>query len=86
MFRGGESERGVTGVDFNGHVGEGNSDKEILGRYGLRQMVVDFAKKAAVNMYFNKREAHRSHRNGGRYTHMNYLTQKVQSERERGND
>lgn len=35
----------MTGVDFNGHVSEGNSDKEILGRYGLRQMVMDFAKK-----------------------------------------
>lgn len=37
-------------VDFNRHVGEGVTDKEVLGRHGVKeryvegQMVVDFEK------------------------------------------
>ena len=59
-----KQEKIVLGVDFNGHVGEGNiGDEEIMGRYGAetknkeRSMVVDFAKRmdlAVVNTYFKK--------------------------------
>ncbi|KAK3556819.1 hypothetical protein QTP70_021752, partial [Hemibagrus guttatus] len=62
-------ERVVIGVDFNGHVGEGNTgDEEVMGKFGVKernlegQMVVDFAKRmdmAVVNTYFQKREEHR---------------------------
>ncbi|KAK3508693.1 hypothetical protein QTP70_004208 [Hemibagrus guttatus] len=62
-------ERVVIGVDFNGHVGEGNrGDEEVMGKFGVKernlegQMVVDFAKRmdmAVVNTYFQKREEHR---------------------------
>ncbi|KAK3535140.1 hypothetical protein QTP70_004796 [Hemibagrus guttatus] len=54
-------ERVVIGVDFNGHVGEGNTDdEEVMGKFGVKernlegQMVVDFAKRmdmAVVNTY-----------------------------------
>ncbi|KAK3554289.1 hypothetical protein QTP70_020155 [Hemibagrus guttatus] len=70
-------ERVVVGVDFNGHVGEGNTgDEEVMGKYGVKernlegQMVVDFAKRmdmAVVNTYFQKREEHRvTYKSGGR--------------------
>ncbi|KAK3535523.1 hypothetical protein QTP70_016943 [Hemibagrus guttatus] len=62
-------ERVVIGVDFNGHVDEGNrSDEEVMGKFGVKernlegQMVVDFTKRmdmAVVNTYFQKREKHR---------------------------
>ncbi|KAK3522608.1 hypothetical protein QTP86_027158 [Hemibagrus guttatus] len=62
-------ERVVIGVDFNGHVGEGNTgDEEVMGKFGVNkrnlegQMVVDFAKRmdmGVVNTYFQKREKHR---------------------------
>ncbi|KAK3519564.1 hypothetical protein QTP86_015307, partial [Hemibagrus guttatus] len=73
-------ERVVIGVDFNGHVGEGNTgDEEVMGKFGVKernlegQMVVDFAKKmddmAVVNTYFQKREEHRvTYKSGGRRT------------------
>ncbi|KAK3524881.1 hypothetical protein QTP86_011082 [Hemibagrus guttatus] len=72
-------ERVVIGVDFNGHVGEGNTgDEEVMDRFGVKegnlegQMVVDFAKKmdmAVVNTYFQKREEHRvTYKSGGRST------------------
>ncbi|KAK3553380.1 hypothetical protein QTP70_003541 [Hemibagrus guttatus] len=58
-------ERVVIGVDFNGHVGEGNRcDEEVMGKFGVKernlegQMVEDFAKRmdmAVVNTYFQKR-------------------------------
>ncbi|KAK3531161.1 hypothetical protein QTP70_013261 [Hemibagrus guttatus] len=60
------SERVVIGVDFNGHVGEGNrGDEEVMGKFEVKernlegQMVVDFAKRmdmGVVNTYFQKRE------------------------------
>ncbi|KAK3563688.1 hypothetical protein QTP86_034395 [Hemibagrus guttatus] len=70
-------ERVVIGVDFNGHVGEGNAgDEEVMGKFGVKernlegQMVVDFAKRmdmAVVNTYFQKREEHRvTYKSGGR--------------------
>ncbi|KAK3545312.1 hypothetical protein QTP70_003656 [Hemibagrus guttatus] len=70
-------ERVVIGVDFNGHVGEGNTgDEEVMGKFGVKernlegQMVVDFAKRmnmAVVNTYFQKREEHRvTYKSGGR--------------------
>ncbi|KAK3572065.1 hypothetical protein QTP86_022295 [Hemibagrus guttatus] len=73
------SERVVIGVDFNGHVGEGNTaDEEVMGKFGVKernlegQMVVDFAKRmdmAVVNTYFQKREEHRvTYKSGGRST------------------
>ncbi|KAK3545931.1 hypothetical protein QTP70_016970 [Hemibagrus guttatus] len=62
-------ERVVIGVDFNGHVGEGNrGDEELMGKFGVKernlegQMIVDFAKRmdmGVVNTYFQKREEHR---------------------------
>ncbi|KAK3575237.1 hypothetical protein QTP86_023435, partial [Hemibagrus guttatus] len=62
-------ERVVIGADFNGHVGEGNTDdEEVMGKFGVKernlegQMVVDFTKRmdmAVVNTYFQKREEHR---------------------------
>ncbi|KAK3545101.1 hypothetical protein QTP70_000575 [Hemibagrus guttatus] len=72
-------ERVVIGVDFNGHVGEGNTgDEEVMGKFGVKernlegQMVVDFAKRmdmAVVNTYFQKREEHRvTYKSGGRST------------------
>ena len=52
-------ERGVTGADFSGHVGEDNrGDEEVMGRFGIQdrdsegQMVVGFEKRmemAVVN-------------------------------------
>ncbi|KAK3531167.1 hypothetical protein QTP70_013271 [Hemibagrus guttatus] len=72
-------ERVVIGVDFNGHVGEGNTgDEEVMGKFGVKernlegQMVVDFAKRmdmGVVNTYFQKREEHRvTYKSGGRRT------------------
>ncbi|KAK3557991.1 hypothetical protein QTP86_005620 [Hemibagrus guttatus] len=72
-------ERVVIGMDFNGHVGEGNrGDEEVMGKFGVKernlegQMVVDFAKRmdmAVVNTYFQKREEHRvTYKSGGRRT------------------
>ncbi|KAK3547778.1 hypothetical protein QTP86_029926 [Hemibagrus guttatus] len=72
-------ERVVIGVDFNGHVGEGNrGDEEVMGKFGVKernlegQMVVDFTKRmdmAVVNTYFQKREEHRvTYKSGGRRT------------------
>ncbi|KAK3568022.1 hypothetical protein QTP86_028613, partial [Hemibagrus guttatus] len=62
-------EKVLIGMDFNGHVGEGNrGDEEMMGKFGDKernlegQMVVDFAKRmdmAVVNTYFQKREEHR---------------------------
>ncbi|KAK3514022.1 hypothetical protein QTP70_001284 [Hemibagrus guttatus] len=61
-------ERVVIGVDFNGHVGEGNRGDEVMGKSGVKErnlegkMVVDFAKRmdmAVVKTYFQKREEHR---------------------------
>ncbi|KAK3570532.1 hypothetical protein QTP86_022066 [Hemibagrus guttatus] len=74
-------ERVVIGVDFNGHVGEGNrGDEEVMGKFGVKersleeQMVVDFAKRmdmAVVNTYFQKREEHRvTYKSGGRRTQI----------------
>ncbi|KAK3510972.1 hypothetical protein QTP70_027796, partial [Hemibagrus guttatus] len=74
-------ERVVIGVDFNGHVGEGNTgDEEVMGKFGVKernlegQMVVDFAKRmdmAVVNTYFQKREEHRvTYKSGGRRTQV----------------
>ncbi|MBN3289671.1 CFDP2 protein, partial [Polypterus senegalus] len=74
----------VTGADFNGHVGEGNSeDEEVMDRYGVKerneegQRIVDFAKKmnmAVVNTYFKKREEHRvSYKSRGRCTQVDYI-------------
>ena len=79
-----KEERVVTGADFNGHVGEGNSgDENVMGRYGdkarnaERQMVVDFATRmemAVVNTYFKKREEHRvTYKIGGRSTQVTYI-------------
>ncbi|KAK3541670.1 hypothetical protein QTP86_000341 [Hemibagrus guttatus] len=72
-------ERVVIGADFNGHVGEGNTDdEEVMGKFGVKernlegQMVVDFAKRmdmGVVNTYFQKREEHRvTYKSGGRRT------------------
>ncbi|KAK3518697.1 hypothetical protein QTP70_008580 [Hemibagrus guttatus] len=72
-------ERVVIGMDFNGHVGEGNrGDEEVMGKFGVKernlegQMVVDFAKRmdmGVVNTYFQKREEHRvNYKSGGRRT------------------
>ncbi|KAK3508727.1 hypothetical protein QTP70_004272 [Hemibagrus guttatus] len=77
-------ERVVIGVDFNGHVGEGNTDdEEVMGKFGVKernlegQMVVDFAKRmdmAVVNSYFQKREEHRvTYKSGGRRTQVDYI-------------
>ncbi|KAK3539300.1 hypothetical protein QTP86_034165 [Hemibagrus guttatus] len=77
-------ERVVIGVDFNGHVGEGNTgDEEVMGKFGAKernlegQMVVDFAKRmdmAMVNTYFQKREEHRvTYKSGGRKTQVDYI-------------
>ncbi|KAK3564512.1 hypothetical protein QTP86_022855, partial [Hemibagrus guttatus] len=77
-------ERVVIGVDFNGHVGEGNrGDEEVMGKFGVKernleeQMVVDFAKRmdmAVVNTYFQKREEHRvTYKSGGRSTQVDYI-------------
>ncbi|MCJ8732717.1 hypothetical protein PDJAM_G00214520 [Pangasius djambal] len=77
-------ERVVTGADFNGHVGEGNTgDEEVMGKFGVKernlegQMVVDFAKRmdmAVVNTYFQKREEHRvTYKSGGRSTQVEYI-------------
>ncbi|KAK3544873.1 hypothetical protein QTP86_027547 [Hemibagrus guttatus] len=77
-------ERVVIGVDFNGHVGEGNrGDEEVMGKFGVKernlegQMVVDFAKRmdlAVVNTYFQKREEHRvTYKSGGRRTQVDYI-------------
>ncbi|KAK3572550.1 hypothetical protein QTP86_000444 [Hemibagrus guttatus] len=77
-------ERVVIGVDFNGHVGEGNTgDEEVMGKFGVKernlegQMVVDFAKSidmAVVNTYFQKREEHRvTYKSGGRRTQVDYI-------------
>ncbi|MCJ8744976.1 hypothetical protein PDJAM_G00124910 [Pangasius djambal] len=77
-------ERVVTGADFNGNVGEGNTgDEEVMGKFGVKertlegQMVVDFAKRmdmAVVNIYFQKREEHRvTYKSGGRSTQVDYI-------------
>ncbi|KAK3508165.1 hypothetical protein QTP70_015364, partial [Hemibagrus guttatus] len=77
-------ERVVIGVDFNGHVGEGNTgDEEVMGKFGVKernlegQMVVDFAKRmdmGVVNTYFQKREEHRvTYKSGGRRTQVDYI-------------
>ncbi|KAK3550617.1 hypothetical protein QTP70_000690 [Hemibagrus guttatus] len=77
-------ERVVIGVDFNGHVGEGNTgDEEVMGKFGVKernlegQMVVDFAKRmdmAVVNTYFQKREEHRvTYKSGSRRTQVDYI-------------
>ncbi|KAK3540829.1 hypothetical protein QTP86_002363 [Hemibagrus guttatus] len=77
-------ERVVIGVDFNGHVGEGNTgDEEVMGKFGVKernlegQMVVDFAKRmdmGVVNTYFQKREEHRvTYKSGGRRTQVGYI-------------
>ncbi|KAK3519256.1 hypothetical protein QTP70_023102 [Hemibagrus guttatus] len=77
-------ERVVIGVDFNGHVGEGNrGDEEVMGKFGVKernlegQMVVDFTKRmdmAVVNTYFQKREEHRvTYKSGGRRTQVDYI-------------
>ncbi|KAG2468401.1 CFDP2 protein, partial [Polypterus senegalus] len=74
----------VIGVDFSGHVGEGNrGDKEVMGRYGVKernevgQRIVDFAKRmdmAVVNTYFKKREKHRvTYKSGGRCTQVELI-------------
>ncbi|MCJ8730702.1 hypothetical protein PDJAM_G00187490 [Pangasius djambal] len=53
-------ERVVIGADFNGHVGEGNTGDEVMGKFGVKernlegQMIVDFAKRmdmAVVNTF-----------------------------------
>ncbi|KAK3559970.1 hypothetical protein QTP86_033667, partial [Hemibagrus guttatus] len=76
-------ERVVIGADFNGHVGEGNTGDEVMGKFGVKernlegQMVVDFAKRmdmAVVNTYFQKREEHRvTYKSGGRRTQVDYI-------------
>ncbi|KAK3554690.1 hypothetical protein QTP70_032660 [Hemibagrus guttatus] len=77
-------ERVAIGVEFNGHVGEGNrGDEEVMGKFGVKernlegQMVVDFAKRmdmAVVNTYFQKREEHRvTYKSGGRRTQVDYI-------------
>ncbi|KAK3555192.1 hypothetical protein QTP86_010486 [Hemibagrus guttatus] len=77
-------ERVVIGVDFNGHVGEGNTgDEEVMDKFGVKernlegQMVVDFAKRmdmTVVNTYFQKREEHRvTYKSGGRRTQVDYI-------------
>ncbi|KAK3520013.1 hypothetical protein QTP70_010846 [Hemibagrus guttatus] len=77
-------ERVVIGVDFNGHVGEGNTgDEKVMGKFGVKdrnlegQIVVDFAKRmdmAVVNTYFQKREEHRViYKSGGRRTQVDYI-------------
>ncbi|KAK3548709.1 hypothetical protein QTP70_017261, partial [Hemibagrus guttatus] len=77
-------ERVVIGVDFNGHVGEGNrGDEEVMGKFGVKernlegQMVVDFAKRmdmGVVNTYFQKREEHRvTYKSGGRSTQVDNI-------------
>ncbi|MCJ8747587.1 hypothetical protein PDJAM_G00155240 [Pangasius djambal] len=71
-------------LDFNGHVGEGNTgDEEVMGKFGVKernlegQMVVDFAKRmdmAVVNTYFQKREEHRvTYKSGGRSKQVDYI-------------
>ncbi|XP_056134022.1 uncharacterized protein LOC130110842 [Lampris incognitus] len=79
-----KEERVVIGVDFNGHVCEGNrGDKEVMGRYGVKernvegQIVADFVKMmemAVVNTYFKKREEHRvTYKSGGKCTQVDYI-------------
>ncbi|MCJ8736391.1 hypothetical protein PDJAM_G00257960 [Pangasius djambal] len=73
----------VIGADFNGHVGEGNTGDEVMGKFGVKernlegQMVVDFAKRmdmAVVNTYFQMREEHRvTYKSGGRSTQVDYI-------------
>ncbi|KAG2465922.1 CFDP2 protein, partial [Polypterus senegalus] len=73
----------VIGMNFNGHVGEGNSgDKEVMGRYSVEerneegQRIVDFAKRmdmAVVNTYFKKREEHGVYKSGGRCRQVDYI-------------
>ncbi|XP_065646357.1 uncharacterized protein LOC136076811 [Hydra vulgaris] len=74
----------ILGADFNGHVGEGNSDdEEVMGRYGVKerntegQMMVHFAKRikmAVINTYFKKKEEHRvRYKSGGRGTQVDYI-------------
>ncbi|KAK3573023.1 hypothetical protein QTP86_012246 [Hemibagrus guttatus] len=77
-------ERVVIGADFNGHVGEGNTDdEEVTGKFGVKernlegQMVVHFAKRmdmAVVNTYFQKREEYRvTYKSGCRSTQVDYI-------------
>ncbi|KAK3506481.1 hypothetical protein QTP70_001796, partial [Hemibagrus guttatus] len=69
-------EKMVIGVDFNGHVGEGNrGDEEVMGKFGVKernlegQMVVDVAKR--MDIPFQKREEHRvTYKSGGRSTQV----------------
>ncbi|KAL1279411.1 hypothetical protein QQF64_026084 [Cirrhinus molitorella] len=71
-------ERVVVGADFNGHVGEGNTDdEEVMGKFGVKernlegQMVVGLA---VVNTYFQKREEHRvTYKSGGMSTQVDYI-------------
>ncbi|KAG2462366.1 CFDP2 protein, partial [Polypterus senegalus] len=74
----------VIGLDFNGHVCEGNrGDEEVMGTYGVNernekgQRIVDFAKRmdmAVVNTYFKKWEEHRvTYKSGGRCTQVDYI-------------
>ncbi|XP_065646141.1 NACHT, LRR and PYD domains-containing protein 6-like isoform X3 [Hydra vulgaris] len=74
----------ILGADFNGHVGEGNSDdEEVMGRYGVNekntegQMVVHFAKRikmAVINTYFKKKEEHSvTYKSGGRGTQVDNI-------------
>ncbi|KAK3522436.1 hypothetical protein QTP86_011013, partial [Hemibagrus guttatus] len=65
-------ERMVIGMDFNGHVGEGNTgDEEVMGKFGVKernlegQMVVDFAKR--MDMAEEQRVSYKS---GGRRTQV----------------
>eukprot|EP00064_Thunnus_orientalis_P010544 superscaffoldBa00001440_g10570 len=74
----------VIGVDFSGHIGEGNrGEEEVMSGYGVKErnvegkMVVDFMKRmemAVVNTYFKKREEHRmTYKSGGRCTQVDYV-------------
>ena len=79
-----KEERVVIGIEYIGHVGEGNRGVEnVMGRCGDKagnaegQMVVDFATRietAVVNIYFKKREEHRvTYKSGGRRTQVDYI-------------
>ena len=73
----------MVGADLNGHVGEGNGDKEYMGRHGSGkrnnegQAVVDFAKRRKLvitNTYFVKKPAHRvTYSSGGRSSQVDYI-------------
>ncbi|KAK3568428.1 hypothetical protein QTP86_006930 [Hemibagrus guttatus] len=59
-------ERVVIGADFNGHVGEGNTDnEEVMGKFGVKERNLEGQMK---------REEHRvAYKSGGRRTQVDYI-------------